>query len=46
MNFYVDDDGTLKVFNGNTLLAEVQQCQDMTEGEIQCIVDEIYRDYM
>ena len=46
MSFYVDDDGTLKVFNNNTLLAEVQNCQEMTEGEIQCLADEIYRDYM
>lgn len=46
MSFYVDDDGTLKVFNNNTLLAEVQNCHEMTRGEVQCLAYEIYRDYM
>lgn len=46
MSFYIDDDGTLKVFSNNTLLVEVQNCQEMTEGEVQCLADEIYRDYM
>ena len=46
MIFYVDDNGTLKVFNGSTLLAEVQQCQEMTEDEVHCLADEVYRDYM
>lgn len=45
MNYYVDDKGTLKVFDGNDLVSEVQQCQDMTEGELQCLADEIYEDY-
>ena len=45
MNYHVDDNGTLKVFDGNDLVSEVQQCQDMTEGELQCLADEIYEDY-
>lgn len=45
MNYYVDDKGTLKVFDGNDLVTEVQQCQNMTEGEIQCLADELYKDY-
>ena len=46
MNFYIDDNGTLRVFDGNIQLAEVQQCQEMTEGEIFCLAEEVYRDYM
>ena len=46
MNFYVDDNGTLRVFDGSVLVAEVQQCQEMTEEEIYCLADEVYRDYM
>lgn len=46
MNFYVDDDGTLKVFDGNALLAEIQNCQDMSEEELYCLADEVYRDLM
>lgn len=44
INYYIDENNALKVFDNSTLIGEVQQCQEMTNEEITCLASEIYRD--
>lgn len=46
MSYYVNYNGVLRVYEGSTLIGEVQECQNMTEGELQCLADEVYEEYL
>ena len=40
INYNVDDNGILRVYNGNAILFEISECQDNTDEEIQNIIME------
>lgn len=44
ISYYITDYGTLKIFVGDCLHSEIQDCQNMNSEEIEKLIDEIIGD--
>lgn len=44
LNYYVDDNGVLSIYYDNYIIAELEDCGNMTEEEIERLVDEVYEE--
>ena len=41
VNWNVDDDGVLKTYSGNNSLFEISECQDMSDEQIEELIDDV-----
>ena len=44
INYNVDDYGTLKIYDGKSIIAEISECSGMNDKQLQDLVDEVLHD--
>lgn len=40
INYYINDEGTLFIYDGNALIVEISDCANSTEEEIEAMIAE------
>ena len=45
MNYNIDDFGVMRVYDGNAIVAEISECEGMSEERAEELATEVFEEY-